>query len=423
MKTRPGYMFLIGLLLWAIKPDARASTIVVHPSLRIKSIEEALRIAKTGDTILVRSFRYSVENLLIDKAIVLIGEHFPILDGGMKGDVLIIKANHVVIRGFHICNTNKGSLKNYAGIRCDQASDILIDNNRLNNTLFPIYLPRAHRCIIKNNIITGNSGSIESGSGIYLWYASDILVQNNSISGQRDGIYLEFSKESTITHNVSQNNYRYGLHFMFSDKNIYSDNIFRNNGSGVAVMYSKEISMLRNTFDHNWGPAAYGLLLKEINDSRVEGNIFNYNTTGIFMESCSRNLFLKNKFSENGWAINFLADCVGDQFNRNDFIGNTFDISTNGAPEENTFNENYWDKYDGYDLNRDGLGDIPYYPVSLYAKIIDNVPYAIILLHSFIVDLFDRAEHSVPTLVPISIVDVRPLMKPAAIYVNPDRKE
>jgi nitrous oxidase accessory protein len=388
-----------------------ANTIIVHPSLAVKNIKQALQQARNGDTVLMKQARYAVTNQVVDKSVTIIGENYPILDGQMKGDILIIRADHVVVKGFRICNTNKGSLKNYSGIRCEQVKDITIENNQIDNTLFPIYLPKTHDGIIKDNIITGKSTAIESGSGIYLWYASDIVIEHNWVSGQRDGIYFEFSTRCSVLGNVCENNYRYGLHFMFSDSSSYIRNMFKGNGAGVAVMYSKHIAMRQNRFERNWGPAAYGLLLKEINDSYIGGNIFTKNTTGIFMESCNRNRFMKNNFDLNGWAINMLADCIDNRFTQNNFLGNTFDISTNGSPEQNSFDANYWDKYSGYDLNKDGKGDIPFYPVSLYSKVIDNIPYAIVLFRSFIVDLMDKAERSIPSLIPVSVIDRHPLMK------------
>jgi nitrous oxidase accessory protein len=372
---------------------------------------QALQQAQNGDTILVKQARYTVSDQVIDKSVIIIGENYPILDGQMKGDILIIEADHVIIKGFHISNTNKGSLKNYAGIRCEKVRNIIIENNWFDNTLFPIYLPKTRHAVIKNNIITGNSTAMASGSGIYLWYATDVIIEHNYVSGQRDGIYFEFSTRCSVLDNVCENNYRYGLHFMFSDSSSYIRNVFQGNGAGVAVMYSKHITMLQNRFEYNWGPAAYGLLLKEINDSHIIGNRFTKNTTGIFMESCSRNGFIKNEFNVNGWAINVLADCTDNRFNQNNFLGNTFDISTNGSPEQNFFDANYWDKYSGYDLNKDGRGDIPYYPVSLYSKVIENIPYAIVLFRSFIVSLMDKAERSIPSLIPVSLVDHHPLMK------------
>jgi nitrous oxidase accessory protein len=404
------FIILLSFSTLAIRPLA-ANTIIVGPSLSIKTVKQAMKLARNGDTVLVKHAHYAVANQIIDKSITLIGENYPVLDGQMKGDILIIEAGDVVVKGFMICNTNRGALKNYSGIRCEQVKNITIENNRINNALFSIYLPKTHHGLIKDNLITGKNTPMESGSGIYLWYASNILVQNNGVSGQRDGIYLEFSTGCVVSYNNCEGNYRYGLHFMFSDSNSYTKNIFRNNGAGVAVMYSRHIAMLQNKFENNWGPSAYGLLLKEINDSYIAKNTFTKNTTAIFMESCSRNRFIKNNFDINGWAINLLADCTDNRFNQNNFTGNTFDITTNGSPEQNSFNGNYWDKYSGYDINKDGRGDIPYYPVSLYSKVVENIPYAIVLFHSLIVNLIDKAEHSIPSLTPVSVVDRRPLMK------------
>lgn len=60
----------------------------------------------------------------------------------------------------------------------------------------------------------------------------------------RDGIYLEFADNCEITNNQSIDNLRYGLHFMFSNDDIYRGNIFENNGAGVAVMFSKELKCM-----------------------------------------------------------------------------------------------------------------------------------------------------------------------------------
>jgi nitrous oxidase accessory protein len=75
---------------------------------------------------------------------------------------------------------------------------------------------------------------------------------------------------------------------MFSHSDHYISNIFRNNGAGVAVMYSKKVRMERNHFEENWGAAAYGILLKEITDSYIGNNVFLKNTVGIHMEGSSR---------------------------------------------------------------------------------------------------------------------------------------
>lgn len=390
---------------------AGARTIVVSPSLPVNTLQKAVQSAHGGDTILVKKAVYTAVDVVINKPLVLMGENYPVLDGQFKNEILIILADSVTIKGFQIQNTKEGTLENYAGIRCEKVRDVLIESNMLIHTLFPIYLPKSQNCIVRNNTIVGKNAEYASGGGIYLWYSSGILIENNQISGQRDGIYFEFSNHCIVRRNTSTGNFRYGLHFMFSNNNLYEDNIFKNNGSGVAVMYSDSVVMTANRFEHNWGAASYGLLLKEIRNSKIEKNEFLKNTTGILLEGATHIKFEGNLFSQNGYALNIMTDCIGNNFQKNIFTGNTFDVATNGSPAENYFDRNYWDKYAGYDLNKDQIGDIPFYPVSLYSKILESIPAAIVLLRSFIVELLDKVQSAVPSLIPATIVDHHPLMK------------
>jgi len=234
----------------------------------------------------------------------------------------------------------------------------------------------------------------------------------NTISGHRDGIYFEFVTNSIIWRNTSKKNLRYGLHFMFSNNDSYITNIFENNGAGVAVMFSHHVKMIHNYFEENWGDAAYGLLLKEISDSYIEQNRFLKNTMGIYMEGVSRVELNNNSFEHNGWAMKIQASCMDIVVKANNFISNTFDVGTNGTLVLNTFNGNYWDKYEGYDINKDRIGDIPYRPVSMYAVIIEQNPPAIMLFRSFITTLLDKTEKVIPSLTPENLKDIFPLMKP-----------
>jgi nitrous oxidase accessory protein len=130
------------------------------------------------------------------------------------------------------------------------------------------------------------------------------------------------------------------------------------------------------------------------------------------MESTSRIEIAQNKFQHNGWALRIQASCSESDIHRNNFSANTFDVATNGTLQLNRFSSNYWDKYDGYDLNRNGIGDVPYHPVSLYSMVIEQNPNSLMLLRSFMVSLLDRAEKAIPSLTPETLVDASPLMKP-----------
>ena len=129
------------------------------------------------------------------------------------------------------------------------------------------------------------------------------------------------------------------------------------------------------------------------------------------MEACEDIKISRNNFENNGWAIRVLANCINSAFCLNNFSANSFDVSTNGSLNLNHFEQNYWDKYEGYDLNKDGIGDIPYRPISLYAQIMEQIPQSVMLMRSFIVNLMDKVERSIPSVTPESVKDLQPRMK------------
>ncbi len=379
-----------------------------------KTITEGLKAAETGDTVLVEAGHYKEKNLIIRKRIVLKGMDYPVLDGERKYEIISVKANGLVVDGFKLIHSGISSLEDLSGIKVYDSRDVIIKNNILEDTFFGIYMQNVINCTIENNQLTGISKEEQqSGNGIHCWKSDSLRIIANKITGHRDGIYFEFVKNSVIWRNTSFDNIRYGLHFMFSNDDTYVNNIFRNNGSGVSVMYSNRIKMFSNYFEENWGDAAYGILLKEISDGSMEGNYFRKNTTGIYMEGANRILMKRNTFENNGWALKIQASCVDVVLERNNFLGNTFDVGTNGSLVLNRFKNNYWDKYEGYDLDKDKIGDIPYRPVSMYSMIVEKYPAAMILFRSFITALMDKTEKILPTLTPENLKDTAPMMKKA----------
>ena len=390
-----------------------AKTIRIGNQQKIKTIQQGLLMAADGDTVLVDAGQYHEKNIIINKTIYLIGLNHPVLDGDNKYEIISIKANGVIVDGFKIINSGISSIEDFAGIKIYSSRDVVIRNNILENTFFGIYTQYGINCTIeKNTLISFSKEEQQSGNGIHCWKGDSMRIIANNVSGHRDGIYFEFVTNSIIWRNVSEKNMRYGLHFMFSNNDAYISNVFKNNGAGVAVMFSNHVKMIHNYFEENWGDGAYGLLLKEISDSYIENNQFVKNTIGILMEGASRIQLEKNVFEANGWAMKIQASCMDVTVVKNNFKSNTFDVGTNGSLVLNTFKNNYWDKYEGYDLNRDKMGDIPYRPVSLYAMIIEKNPPAMILFRSLMTSLLDKTEKILPSLTPENLKDEHPLMKP-----------
>lgn len=391
----------------------QAQKLEVGANKPYKTIKQALKASNDGDTVLVHKGIYKEGNIRIDKKIVFLGKDFPVLDGQKKVEVLSIHADSVIVKGFRVINSGFAALEDPCGIKVYNKSFVVIEGNQLDDNFFGIYIQNGRNCVVKNNIVIAYGKEEQQiGNGIHAWKSNDLQIIGNSVKGHRDGIYFEFVYDSVIWRNIATNNIRYGLHFMFSSKDSYITNIFRNNGAGVAVMYSKDVTMMNNYFDENWGASSYGLLLKEISDSYISSNYFKNNTSGIYMEGTNRIKIEKNVFEANGWAMKIQASCMDNEIVNNNFQGNTFDMGTNGSLVLNTFNNNYWDKYEGYDINKDGLGDVPYHPLSLFAVLVEKNPSAMLLFRSFMITLLDKSEKVLPSITPDNFVDNSPLMKP-----------
>ncbi|WP_139188163.1 nitrous oxide reductase family maturation protein NosD [Arachidicoccus rhizosphaerae] len=404
-------ILILSLLLCCYQPGM-AGIIKVTASQPSFSIQQALNEAQPSDTVLIGPGQYKVADLQVNKPVSIIGEGLPVLDGQHTYQILSIHADNVKVSGLKLQHTGISSLRDIAAIKIYQGKEIVISDNIIEGAFFGIYLSKASRCLIENNQIIGQQQTDQrSGNGIHAWKSDQIRIIQNRISHHRDGIYFEFVTHSLIYKNLSQNNLRYGLHFMFSNNDLYIDNVFGQNNAGVSVMFSKYVTMIKNTFRDNWGDGCYGLFLKEITHCKIYGNKITGNTTGIAVEGANRMSIELNSFSENGWALKVDASCLMSRVNSNNFTRNSFDIVTNSSAVAGNFDHNYWDKYEGYDLNKDRTGDIAYHPVSLFSMIVANNPTTMVLFRSLMATLLDKIEKIIPEFTPVSLVDNHPLMQ------------
>lgn len=389
-----------------------SGTITVCPTCQVKDLAHAMNLSQSGDTIRLKRGTYPTVNLEIKKSISILGERGAVLDGQREGYVLRLLADSITISGLTIQNSGRSYTKDFAAIYAFKANYLSISNVTLIDPFFGMLIEKSKHGKIFNNTIYGFLARMDdSGNGIHLWHCSGMKISDNEVYKMRDGIYLEFVDESTIENNYAHHNVRYGLHFMFSNHDNYLTNTFEHNGAGVAVMFSKFIVMRKNRFIENWGTASYGLLLKEIYDAEVEQNEFNENTIGIFIEGSTRINYFNNLFTSNGWAIKVSGGCYENRFSKNDFIGNSFDVSYNTKMNDNSFEGNYWSDYVGYDLDRNGVGDVPYCPVKLFSYIVNKTPETIILMRSLFVDIINFSEKVSPVFTPDDLIDASPLMK------------
>lgn len=404
-------MFRLTILFLTIPFLAFSKQVDVCKTCAYSSIQKAISAADSGDVILLKAGIYNEHDIIVNRPIILTGEEGAIIDGQKKGYIIIVKSDYVTISNLLLRNVGISFTKDFAAIHLHKVKHFLIENCTLEAVYFGMLIEKSNHGIVRNNQVSGEgTQEVTAGNGIHLWHCNNAVVENNHCHNLRDGIYFEFVTESKVLNNLSEHNLRYGLHFMFSNHDVYNDNTFQENGAGVAVMFSKFIHMENNIFRKNWGTASYGLLLKEIYDADIINNRFEGNTIAINIEGSTRINYTNNTFQGNGWGVKVAGACYQNIFKHNSFSSNAFDVSYNSKMNDNLFSQNYWGDYTGYDLDKNGIGDVPHRPVKLFSYIVNRTPETIVLLRSLFVDIINFSEKVSPVFTPDDLVDEKPLM-------------
>ena len=409
--TRRALTTLICLSFSIITLSAR--TIEVGEGKAFSSISAALHKAKAKDEILIYGKKIYKERLVIQKPITLKGVGTPIIDGGQRGDVIKVNADNVTIEGLQIQNSARSSQVDYCGVHVKDAQFVTVHNCVFRKNQFSVMFQNCKNGLIANNNISSNiTYNPIMGNAVHCWKSDNMHITGNNIGHNRDGIYLEFVNNSHIDHNTVSGCARYGLHFMFSHFNVYNSNRFNHNQAGVAVMFAHNVEMINNTFEFNRGTSSYGLLIKELQYSTIKWNRFLDNTVGLLIDGGSDLNVHHNVIKNNGWGMRLISASTNDTIVHNNFLGNTFDMTTNVSYNRNNVNGNYWDKYEGYDLNKDGYGDVPFHPLSLFSMLAEQNENVLFFFHSFLMNLLDATEKVLPSITPDNYVDNYPHMNP-----------
>lgn len=409
--TRRALTTLICLSFSIITLSAR--TIEVGEGKAFSSISAALHKAKAKDEILIYGKKIYKERLVIQKPITLKGVGTPIIDGGQRGDVIKVNADNVTIEGLQIQNSARSSQVDYCGVHVKDAQFVTVRNCVFRKNQFSVMFQNCKNGLIANNNISSNiTYNPIMGNAVHCWKSDYMHITGNNIGHNRDGIYLEFVNNSHIDHNTVSGCARYGLHFMFSHFNVYNSNRFNHNQAGVAVMFAHNVEMINNTFEFNRGTSSYGLLIKELQYSTIKWNRFLDNTVGLLIDGGSDLNVHHNVIKNNGWGMRLISASTNDTIVHNNFLGNTFDMTTNVSYNRNNVNGNYWDKYEGYDLNKDGYGDVPFHPLSLFSMLAEQNENVLFFFHSFLMNLLDATEKVLPSITPDNYVDNYPHMNP-----------
>lgn len=392
-------------------------------------LRQAIRDASPGQTLRIPAGRYD-GTITIDKPLTLVADGDVTIEGVGEGDVLRITAPDVTLRGIHVHRTGDNLDRENAGILV-AAPRATIENCTLDDVLFGIYLRRAPGSVVRNNRVGSKPLDIaRRGDVIKVWYSDDSIIENNTIADGRD-LVMWYSQGLVVRGN-HVTNCRYGIHFMFAGNATVEDNRLVGNSVGIFLMYSEGLRLRRNVIARNRGPSGYGLGLKDVDRAEITDNLFVDNRVGMHLDNSPSRVDVRHRHQRNVFAYNDIALGLMPNDQQNDFVDNTFFdnveqvsiIGGNHTPRENQFTVdgrgNYWSDYRGYDLDGDGVGDVPYRAASLFENLVDRQPKLRLFLFSPAQQAIELASRAFPTVKPrVRAVDTAPRMRPLGSDIVP----
>jgi nitrous oxidase accessory protein len=383
----------------------------------------AIAQAEPGATLTVPPGIYAGP-LTIATPITLIGEPGATIQGDSRNDVITVTAPDVTVRGFIVRGSGDSLDREHAGI-VGLAPRLTVEGNRLEDTLFGIYLKNAPNSILRGNTILSKDLPVaRRGDGIRVWYSDSPVLEENHVVGSRD-VVIWFSPNGIVRRNRVETG-RYGLHFMFSDTQIVEENSLAGNSVGIYLMYGRDLQLRRNWIEDNHGPSGYGIGLKDTDDVVVEDNAIIANRVGVYVDNSPREADATVRFERNLIAFNEIGVTMLPLVRRNTFVANSFQdngeqvaVAGSGDLTHNAWAEagagNYWSDYAGFDANGDQIGDLPYAAVSFYESLLGLYPELRLFQLSPAVQALDLAARAFPIFQPRpKLADPFPLMAPPA---------
>lgn len=378
-------------------------------------------MADDGDRIDVLPGVYE-GRIVVRRSVTITGRGSVVVDGKGTGTVIRIAAPRVTIRGLTVRNSGESLDQENSGITVE-APYAVVEGNRLEETLFGVYLRRADGSIVRKNTITSKRLPVpRRGDPVRVWYSNDVSIEENRVTLGRD-LVLWYSRGSTVRGNRVTSG-RYGLHFMYCDDARIERNLLLDNSVGVFLMYSRRLRLVGNTMAHNRGPSGYGAGLKDMDDADIRRNLFLDNRVGAYVDNSPRELrshqtFEGNVFAYNNVGIGVLAGVRRNRIYRNSFIDNREQVRIEGGGllEDNLWTVagtgNYWSDYAGYDADGNGKGDLPYKAQRLFENLTDRYPALQVLTDSPVQAAVDFAARALPIIRPEpKLTDTVPMMAP-----------
>ena len=403
----PLRLLMLFLLTLAIAGETSAAG---YPSL-----QELVDRAEPNSTLVPPPGTYAGP-VTLDFPLTIDGKGKVTVDGGGKGSVIYIDTDGAVIKGLRLTNSGNSHNDIDSGIQVRGNFNVIKDNV-IDDCLFGIDLQESNNNIVRRNRISSKDVDLGvRGDSVRLWYSFNNKITDNIIRDSRDMV-VWYSADNTIARNDSRRG-RYSLHFMYSRFNMVDSNHYEHNSVGIFLMYSDSVVVKNNYIAYANGPTGMGIGFKETSDVEIDSNKILYCATGLYIDVSPYDPEATNRIHDNtiaftSIAVDFLNDWKGNIFERNYFKGNMVQVSVagGGSANRNAWKGNYWDDYEGFDLNHDGIGDQPYQLFNYADRIWMDVPPARFFQGTPVMAVLDFLERLAPFSEPVLLVeDEQPLM-------------
>ncbi|MDR3517976.1 MAG: nitrous oxide reductase family maturation protein NosD [Azospirillaceae bacterium] len=378
------------------------------------SLAAAVAAAQPGDVLVLGPGRYG-GGVVIDKPLTIEGQPGAIVDGGGKGTVIRITGPDVTVRGLTVRNSGIRQEDIDSGIFADRGGDrAVIEANRLENNEFGVSLRGAAGAVARGNVVLGRQDLRvnERGDGISVWNAAGARAEDNDVRYGRDGIRSTSSRDNVFAGNRFHQ-LRYAIHYMWTDGGTVSNNLSEGNDAGFVIMFSRNLTITGNVSRHDHD---HGLLLNFANGARIEDNdVVDGGTECVFIYNANDNVLRRNWFEGCPIGVHFTAGSERNRFSENAFVNNQTQVMYVGTRSLDWATDgrgNYWSDNPAFDLNGTGIADMPYRPNDIVDRVVWAVPLAKLLLNSPAVQLVRWAQAEFPALTPGGIIDTAPLIRP-----------
>lgn len=414
---------VLAIVIWSV--STAGSTAAPGP---LPSLQDLVDRAKPGDVIVPPPGTYAAP-LRISKPITLDGAEAVTIDGQGEGSLLWIETDGATVKNMRLMRTGESHNDIDSGIQVRGSYNVIKDNV-IDDALFGINMQQSNSNVVRRNRIKSKSFDLGvRGDSVRLWYSMKNRIEDNVIRDARDMV-VWYSEDNVIARNEVSGG-RYALHFMYSLRNIVEGNRYRDNSVGIFLMYSDSVVVRDNRISHAQGATGMGIGMKESSDVTLEGNEIVYCATGIYLDVSpfqpdTTNRLRKNLIAFNGIGVLFHNDWTGNIIRDNRFENNLMQASVNAkaSAKRNDWAANYWDDYQGFDLDSDGIGDTAHVKRVYADRLWMDVPPAAFFKGSAVLSMMDFLERLAPFTEPILLLrDDQPKMSADVVVAAPEGTE